>query len=37
MNSLTNDEEFASAINDMFEKIPFNKVLCIKVESIQVY
>jgi uncharacterized protein (TIGR00369 family) len=35
MDSCTNDEEFVSAINELFnEKIPFNKVLCLKVESI---
>ena len=35
MDSCTNDEEFVSAINEMFsEKIPFNKVLGLKVESI---
>jgi uncharacterized protein (TIGR00369 family) len=35
MGSCTNDEEFVSAINEMFsEKIPFNKVLGLKVESI---
>lgn len=31
----TNDEEFVSVINELFnEKIPFNKVLGLKVESI---
>lgn len=34
MDSRTNDEEFVSAIKKMFEKIPFNKVLGLKVESI---
>ena len=35
MDSCTNDEEFVSAVNEMFsEKIPFNKVLGLKVESI---
>ena len=35
MNSCTNDEEFVSAINDLFnEQIPFNKILGLKVESI---
>ncbi len=35
MDSCTNDGEFLSAINEMFsEKIPFNKVLGLKVESI---
>jgi uncharacterized protein (TIGR00369 family) len=35
MDNCTNDEEFVSAINEMFsEKIPFNKLLGIKVESI---
>ena len=35
MDSCTNDERFVSAINEMFsEKIPFNKVLGLKVESI---
>ena len=35
MDSCTNDEEFVSAIHEMFsEKIPFNKVLGLKVESI---
>ena len=35
MDSRTNDEEFVSAINELFnEKIPFNKVLGLKVESI---
>lgn len=35
MESCTNDERFVSAINELFnEKIPFNKVLGLKVESI---
>jgi len=35
MDSCTNDERFVSAINEMFSvKIPFNKVLGLKVESI---
>jgi uncharacterized protein (TIGR00369 family) len=34
MDSRTNDEEFVSAIKEMFEKIPFNKVLGLKVELI---
>ncbi len=35
MYSYAEDEEFVSAINEMFnEKIPFNKVLGLKVESI---
>lgn len=35
MDNYTSDEEFVSAINEMFsEKIPFNKVLGLKVESI---
>jgi uncharacterized protein (TIGR00369 family) len=35
MDSYTNDEEFVSAINEIFsEKIPFNKILGLKVESI---
>jgi len=35
MDSCTNDERFVSAINEMFsEKIPFNRVLGLKVESI---
>ncbi len=35
MNSPINDEEFVSAINEIFEKVPFNKVLGLKVESIR--
>lgn len=34
MDRRENAEEFVSAINEMFEKIPFNKILGIKVESI---
>jgi uncharacterized protein (TIGR00369 family) len=35
MGNCTNDEEFLSVINEMFsEKIPFNKILGLKVESI---
>ena len=34
MNNLVKDEEFVSAINEMFEKVPFNKVLGLKVESV---
>lgn len=35
MDSCTNDERFVSAINELFnEKIPFNRVLGLKVESI---
>jgi uncharacterized protein (TIGR00369 family) len=35
MDSSTNDEEFVSAINKLFnDEIPFNKVLGLKVESI---
>ncbi len=35
MDSLTNDEEFVAAINELFnEKIPFNKTLGLNVESI---
>ncbi|MGE4518275.1 MAG: thioesterase family protein [Desulfobacteraceae bacterium] len=35
MDSFINDEEFVSAINELFnEKIPFNKILGLKVESI---
>jgi len=35
MNNYTDDEELLSVINEMFsEKIPFNKVLGLKVESI---
>jgi uncharacterized protein (TIGR00369 family) len=34
MDSRTNDEEFVSAIKKIFEKIPFNKVLGLKIESI---
>jgi uncharacterized protein (TIGR00369 family) len=34
MDSRTNDEEFVSAIKKIFEKIPFNKVLGLKFESI---
>jgi acyl-coenzyme A thioesterase PaaI-like protein len=35
MDSRTNDEDFVSAINELFnERIPFNKVLGLKVESI---
>ncbi len=34
MNSLTNDEAFFSAIKKMWEEMPFNKVLGLKVESI---
>jgi len=35
MNKFTNSKEFVSAINEIFnEKIPFNKVLGLKVESI---
>ncbi len=34
MNSLASDEEFVSAINEVFENLPFNKVLGLKVESI---
>ncbi|OPY76266.1 MAG: hypothetical protein A4E64_01593 [Syntrophorhabdus sp. PtaU1.Bin058] len=35
MESFTNDERFVSAINELFnERIPFNRVLGLKVESI---
>jgi len=34
MDRLKNAEKFVSVINEMFEKIPFNKVLGLKVESI---
>ena len=35
MDNCTNNEEFLSVINEMFsEKIPFNKILGLKVESI---
>jgi len=34
MNSLANDEEFTSVNNEVFEKLPFNKMLGLKVESI---
>jgi len=34
MDRLKNVEEYVSFINEMFEKIPFNKVLGLKVESI---
>jgi uncharacterized protein (TIGR00369 family) len=34
MERLKNAEEFVSVINEMFEKIPFNKVLGLKVKSI---
>ena len=35
MDSCTNDEEFVSAVHELFsEKIPFNKVLGLKVELI---
>ena len=34
MDSRTSDEEFVSAIKKIFEKIPFNKVLGLKIESI---
>ena len=34
MNNLVKDQEFVSAINEMFEKVPFNKVLGLKVESV---
>lgn len=35
MNAFTDDEEFVSAVNDLFnEQIPFNKVLGLKVESL---
>ncbi|HOE18610.1 MAG TPA: thioesterase family protein [Syntrophorhabdaceae bacterium] len=35
MDAFTDDQEFVSAINELFnEKIPFNKVLGLKVESI---
>jgi len=33
MDSRTSDEEFVSAIKKIFEKIPFNKVLGLKIES----
>lgn len=35
MNGLASDEAFVSAINAMFEKIPFNKTVGLKVESIR--
>lgn len=34
MERRKNAEEFISVINEMFEKIPFNKILGLKVESI---
>lgn len=34
MNNHVNDEEFVSAINEKFDRLPFNKVLGLKVESI---
>jgi len=34
MDNRTSDEEFVSAIKKIFEKIPFNKVLGLKIESI---
>jgi uncharacterized protein (TIGR00369 family) len=35
MDTYTDDQEFVSAINDLFsEQIPFNKVLGLKVESL---
>jgi uncharacterized protein (TIGR00369 family) len=34
MDSHTNDEEFVSAIKKIFEKIPFNQLLGLTVESI---
>ena len=35
MDNRTNDEEFLSVINEMFsKKIPFSKVLGLKVESV---
>jgi uncharacterized protein (TIGR00369 family) len=34
MDHHKNAEEYVSVINEMFEKIPFNKILGIKVESI---
>jgi len=34
MDRLKNPEEFISVINELFDQIPFNKVLGLKVESI---
>jgi uncharacterized protein (TIGR00369 family) len=34
MNSRANDEDFVSAIKKVFEKIPFNKLLGLGIESI---
>ena len=35
MNDLTEDEKFVSAVNEIFcEKIPFNRILGLRVESI---
>jgi len=34
MDNNTNNEELVSVIREMFEKIPFNKVFGLKVESI---